>query len=215
MKNTYSIKDGVVFIRLLKKGENVGDMLIDENDLERVSKYSWHLSKRGYPSARVNNKLVTVHQYILYGDSKIIDHKDRNRLNNTKGNLRFVTSAMNAHNHGGSNVHLNRGKFVAQIKGNNKTIHLGRFATEEEASASYALAHKYKEHCLLNSIEIDNSKFKTNKWTYLIGSSGEQYIRKYGDRFRVVKNYKVLKLCDTLEEAIKYRDAHILTQGGL
>lgn len=76
------------------------------------------------------------------------DHRDRNPLNNTRGNLRPATHSLNSANKSkplgtssdfkGVHWDKNRGKWLVKIKVNRKTINLGRYTDEIEAAAVYA-----------------------------------------------------------------------------
>jgi hypothetical protein len=83
------------------------------------------------------------------GDNKkiIIDHIDRNGLNNTRKNLRICTHAQNK-----ANLHLyrnntsgfrgvtfdkNRNKWFAKIRKNDKWIFIGRFDKKIDAAIAY------------------------------------------------------------------------------
>ena len=90
---------------------------------------------------------------------KNIDHKDGIRNNNKFSNLRSVTHKINCQNQrkprtnnsaGALGVHYRRGKFVADIGVDGRTVHLGAFSNVEDASLSYILAkRKFHEGCLL------------------------------------------------------------------
>ena len=85
--------------------------------------------------------------YLYYGKmpKNTIDHIDGDKINNKIENLRDVTIQENSFNHtrakGYSWDKVNK-KYAAQIKFNYKIIHLGRFATEEEARNAYLEAKK-------------------------------------------------------------------------
>lgn len=71
-----------------------------------------------------------------------IDHINRDRTDNRVSNLREATPAQNGKNHPGYNplrgtTPGRNGKWRAQIKMNYQTIHIGTFATREEAHAAY------------------------------------------------------------------------------
>jgi mannose-6-phosphate isomerase-like protein (cupin superfamily) len=77
---------------------------VDTEDYERVNQYSWHL-KDGYAvtKARLPNGKranLQMHRYVLGTTDPyiLVDHKDRDRLNNTRSNLREVTPKENANN---------------------------------------------------------------------------------------------------------------------
>jgi hypothetical protein len=85
-------------------------------------------------------------------EGMLVDHKDRDSLNNTLTNLRLATYSQNNANRGpvkkgtkykGVSRHsINPNKWVAQIKHNKKAINLGSYATEEEAAEAYNKAAK-------------------------------------------------------------------------
>lgn len=75
---------------------------------------------------------------------ELVDHKDRNQLNNLIDNLREADLSQNGCNRtsrGTSKylgVHLNKqGRWVAQIKSKNHKQNLGAYSTEEEAALAY------------------------------------------------------------------------------
>jgi hypothetical protein len=73
---------------------------VDDDDFERLSKYKYALHK-GYPR-RGNGYSVGPRHYLhhdVLGPAPApgleVDHIDRNKLNNTKANLRYVTHLQN------------------------------------------------------------------------------------------------------------------------
>lgn len=83
------------------------------------------------------------------------DHRDRNKLNNQRENLRIVTREINSHNKGlnsnntsgmkGVSFYSRINKWVAEIHINGRKISLGCFLTFEEAvSARLKAEQKYK-----------------------------------------------------------------------
>lgn len=61
-----------------------------------VLRKRWYISKGGYAVSGG----VYLHQYLLGNrDGRVIDHKNRNRLDNRRANLRFVTSSENSANY--------------------------------------------------------------------------------------------------------------------
>lgn len=77
--------------------------------------------------------------------NQIIDHKDRNPLNNQKSNLRFCTQAQNLANKRRlgkfkrifKGVHQVRNRWYASISPNGKVIFLGGFSSAIEAGKAY------------------------------------------------------------------------------
>lgn len=85
------------------KHKNKYFALVDDDDYLFLSTYSWalHSSKKRvvkYAITRINGKTILMHKMILTLKDKIIDHKDRNGLNNQRSNLRYVTHSINMQN---------------------------------------------------------------------------------------------------------------------
>lgn len=78
-------------------------VLIDDEDVDIFNKYKWHISDSGYVVWRglINGKKKTVrlHRLIMHADEdQIVDHINRDKLDNRKSNLRFTTYADNLKN---------------------------------------------------------------------------------------------------------------------
>ena len=106
---------------------------------------------RGYLCIKVLNRLYRAHRLAWlyhFGEwpTDQIDHINRNRSDNRIENLREVTNKQNHQNkskrsdntsgHTGVYWHKQKSKWRARIKHNQKLIHLGLFATIEEAVAA-------------------------------------------------------------------------------
>ena len=77
---------------------------VDTEDYELVSKYSWHY-RDGYAITKTrlpNGRRVTIQMHrLIMGTTDpfiLVDHRDQNRLNNVRNNLREVTPKQNANN---------------------------------------------------------------------------------------------------------------------
>lgn len=71
---------------------------IDDEDFELVSRYSWYFND-GYALTYHKGKRIRMHRLILKTPKHSkTDHKDRNRLNNQKSNLRICTTQQNNRN---------------------------------------------------------------------------------------------------------------------
>lgn len=119
---------------------------VDDADFEPLSKLKWFLHSRGYAARmeRVDGKQVTVmmHRRIIGARKGLhVDHRDGNKLNNTRSNLRECTSAQNACNRaaarsnrlGLKGVWSSGKKFCASIKINGARVYLGTFQTLRDA----------------------------------------------------------------------------------
>ena len=91
-----NITDGIVTTTIVD---------IDKNDLELVSEYTWHVSNTGYirTSQYVNSEgereNLFIHNLILGKNTNlVIDHMDRNKLNNCRSNIRITTQLINNNN---------------------------------------------------------------------------------------------------------------------
>lgn len=119
------------------------------------------LCNNGYLSVGISENSYLVHRIIwLYQKGHFptqVDHLDHNKLNNSWGNLREVDNTTNSKNCKVSSNSLskvngvsfmkNRNKYRAYIMVNKKQIHLGVFATVEEAKLVRDQANiKYNFH---------------------------------------------------------------------
>lgn len=124
------------------------EMKFDISDLELVSSYNWFVDSVGYPSAYVDGRAIRLHRLLLPTVQKglVIDHKNRNKLDNRRNNLRVVTQKENCHN---SSVRSNNKSGVpgvffdnrakrwrAQIYHGGKSTHVGIFDCFDDAVAA-------------------------------------------------------------------------------
>ena len=103
-------------------------------------------NKYGYLQIEIDNKMYKSHRVLghafgildLHSPLKI-DHIDRIRHHNHISNFRPATNQQNQFNRGakGYNWNIQRNKWQAKIMLNGKTIYLGQYDTEQEASQAY------------------------------------------------------------------------------
>lgn len=128
--------------------------IVNAADLDLIAPFKWFaiLSRRThYAQAceRLGNgrqRSILMHRLILGAPAgSLVDHRDGNGLNNRRSNIRLCDHRENGLNRGpnresasqykGVWCRKNRWKAAIQISG--KTIHLGTFATEEDAARAY------------------------------------------------------------------------------
>lgn len=130
------------------KGNVESSSYIDLEDVEKVRKYKWCLTKnkdkKDYVITNINDSLIFLHRFLMNAteDTKI-DHIDRNPLNNKKINLRYCTIQQNNMNislskNNTSGItgicwHSQADKWRAYIMLNWKQINLGLFDNFEDA----------------------------------------------------------------------------------
>lgn len=140
-RNEIIIYDDYAEIVLRNKEQHIiGKVAIDIEDINKVTKYKWHIKQSRNTNYAVYNKhgkSVFIHQIIMdyYGDNDI-DHIDHDGLNNRKHNLRIVSHSLNLINQHNADNGVKKtpsGKFQAHITINDKTIYLGTFDTFQEA----------------------------------------------------------------------------------
>lgn len=132
-KNEITIKGDIAYIDLYDKQYNViAKAIIDVEDVDKVKYIKWRLNCNGYVINNSNTNIF-LHRRILGCDS-VVDHKNGNRLDNRKSNLRIATKSQNQMNVDYKGVYRTKNdKFMARIKINQKAVHLGVFVYEEEA----------------------------------------------------------------------------------
>jgi hypothetical protein len=123
--------------------------LVDDDDWEELSQLHWRL-KRTHHSVCVvmgqgsMGKHISLHSYLLKPDDPdlVIDHRDRNPLNNQRSNLRLVTQSQsnvnrghfNTNGSGAKGVYFNKRTKGWYIQFRNKT--LSHHPTMEDAVAA-------------------------------------------------------------------------------
>ena len=134
--------------------------LVDDEDFYFLNQFKWHENK-GY--ART---VIYMHNLILKPkDKMLVDHKNRNRLDNERENLRYATHSQSQANRtlqsnnrsGFRGVYWNKGakKWKVDIKTNGIKKFVGTFTSKIEAAKAYnkACLEIYGQYASLNPVE--------------------------------------------------------------
>ncbi len=171
--------DGISTERMTLTLTNGMSVVIDAADFERevycefrngkvwtgrVCDKNWYAEKNYrtyYAYCKVPAGQLYLHRAVMCaGRLQLIDHRDGNGLNCWQSNLRTSNAQTNSQNRRpkgdkkfkGVRLHAQNNNYTAGIRINGKNIHLGVFATEEEAARAYdrAAFNAYGEFAYLN-----------------------------------------------------------------
>lgn len=152
-------------------GDLRSKVIIDKEDAYRCSLHRWSQAqgRSDYIYTLIDRKYMPLHKFVLncYGGGREIqvDHKNMDKLDNRKNNLRLCNTHQNKGNQpkqmnntsGYKGVFLRKDsdKYRAAIRVNQKLIHLGQFDNPIEAAKCYnrAALEYFGEFARLNLIE--------------------------------------------------------------
>lgn len=132
-------------------------ILVDDENFEELSRYKWWANhKQAYRSARIGGRKTTMrmHRLIIGAEpGQVVDHINRNPLDNRKSNLRIGTRSLNTVNskkpisnrlgkkpsskYKGVSLVKEYGYWRATVTKDNVGHYLGKFNTEVEAAKAY------------------------------------------------------------------------------
>lgn len=131
-------------------------MLVSREDLNLVINYQWYLNSNGYPATYGSihsdeehwSAPYPLHRFLVLNvpEGYVVDHINRNRLDNRRCNLRIITSKQNSYNRKKPKNakseykgvrKMGKGKFKAVISKDGKTFELKDFTTEKDAAIAY------------------------------------------------------------------------------
>lgn len=128
-----------------------GYALVDRRSADKFDKYLWTVSNGYAVRNDKNNKHIFMHQEIIgkAPSGLVIDHRNNNKLDNRKSNLRFITQQQNMFNTNAIGItwRKDRRKWMARIKVNGKSIFLGNYINREDAEKARKAA-KGKYHVI-------------------------------------------------------------------
>lgn len=134
-------------IPLFRRDAIVAYAEVDDEDFGTLSQFTWRLHSKGYATRSESRDgkeyRLMMHREVLDAGALQVDHIDKDKLNNTKKNLRVATNSQNQHNADaktgsitgvrGVTWEAERNKYRARVMLDGKIIHLGRFDTLDEA----------------------------------------------------------------------------------
>jgi HNH endonuclease len=127
-------------------------VIVDDEDFGRLNQHKWRIDTKGYArrGTRIGGRTgpyvtIRLHHEVIGKppEGYVTDHINRNKLDDRRENLRFVTPSESEHNkdlqknnssgYRGVVFRKATGKFIAQIG----EQHIGCYDTIEEASIAY------------------------------------------------------------------------------
>ncbi len=154
------------------------EVIIDQEDRSWFDQYTWTASDNGCGTVYVHRRTrkheggkprkIYLHRALIRaGSGQIVDHINRNSLDNRKANLRIASSAVNNINRGknrtwrgrptssgykGVSWSNKRKKWHSYIWFDNKRMHLGYFTEDKDAARAYdAMVYElHGEYAYLN-----------------------------------------------------------------
>jgi len=121
--------------------------LVDDADYSRVTQYPWHVNHDGRVVGNVGDKVIFLNRFLMNPrDDEEVDHKNRDKLDHQRCNLRICDSSQNKMNRPGKGrvskykgVTLYRPKNLwrARISAYGKHFFIGYFKDEVEAARAY------------------------------------------------------------------------------
>lgn len=158
----YIEKNNHLLLPLGINGKN-GYAIIDKS-FKYLSNYNWSKTRQGYARGVVNGDIVFLHHCIIGKHTNIgmvIDHINRDKLDNRASNLRIVPQSENSYNkiyNYSNKTSLYRGvskvKSCSSWRATIKGKHIGSFKTETEAAIAYnkMAIKEYSDYAILNEV---------------------------------------------------------------
>jgi hypothetical protein len=123
--------------------------LVDAEDLKLVGQYHWYINE-GYAVTYHKGKRIKMHRLIMNAaPSQAVDHRDKNKLNNQKSNLRFATTKENNRNgvlrkdntsgYKGVSIDPSTGHWRPAVYVDGKSLYFGSYKDKHHAALAYDL----------------------------------------------------------------------------
>lgn len=138
---------------------------IDESDYSLLTGKKFRINADGYVVFRLNNRITRLHRFLTLADRHLwVDHKNHDRLDNQRNNLRVCTPSQNGINRRkitsraftshfkGVQWSPRNNKWLARGKKNGTSKYLGLFVCEADAATAYNFwAHEvFGEYAMFN-----------------------------------------------------------------
>jgi hypothetical protein len=150
--------------------------LCSPEDYDFLMKYMWRCNQYGYVKGNINGFQKNMHRVVMNASkTQIVDHKNHERHDNRRENLRFVTAAENAQNRkkcdrassryrGVSFCKLTK-KYRSFFQANKQRIFIGEFTKEEDAAEEFDVYvfHNKHSHELNFPEKVEEYKLRTPK----------------------------------------------------
>lgn len=120
------------------------EVFVDDEDFPYLSQFKWWMNGAGYIVGRIGGKEVYMHRVVM-GDpaDKVIDHRNHNKRDNQRRNLRVcntrqnvINSSVSKNNKSGTagvSYRTDKKKWRAFIMVNRKQISLGSYENKADA----------------------------------------------------------------------------------
>lgn len=192
------------------------EIVVDVDDLEALLKFRWYVNSMGYAEAKQDGRRVLMHRFVVnapedFSYDEVVDHINRNKLDNRKSNLRIVTQAENVKNCGMRCTNTSGHIQVATCDGgryyrahsirNGKKVDLGVYDNPDDASQAIISF----EQGLGSTEELAGRKKRR------VSESGHKYIYRHGNKSWTVcvcssGKHIYLGCFHSLDEAVSARD---------
>jgi len=172
------------------------EFIVDAEDVPKIQNICWYLNKQGYVVSgdKRLNRIITGCE----NDKFVVDHWNRNPLDNRKSNLRIVTQHCNVLNSSKRNDNTSgmtgvwfdkkNNKWCAEIKLNDKKYFIGRYGSKIEA-----IQKRFEYECLL--FDIYSPYYQKND-TFICEACG----------YKLTLSRKTLKPIKTEVKEISFED---------
>jgi hypothetical protein len=191
-----------------------GTFLIDKEDKTKIQQWHWRINTQNYAEAIINGERILLHRMLkglpgFEAYEEVIDHINRNRLDNRKSNLRIVTQRENTRNGSGCPGRTSGIPGIYYCRSQNRWRGIIRVG-----DSKYDIGlHKTKEEALdeaLRCIEtVDRGLAYTHTSHVRPSSTGEKYIYRASSGYAVRVRDKYIGFSRDLQECVRMRDDYL------